>query len=82
MKFEDKRLLGIQLGSLLITEENEYLVIKKNDNYSVMNIKNVECVTFEVPLEHLEEMIIEDLREKIQEIIAPEHIKIVAQNII
>lgn len=29
MKFEDKRMLGIQLGSLLLTKENQYLVIKK-----------------------------------------------------
>lgn len=35
---------------------------------------------FEVPLEHIEEMVIEDLKETIQEIVAPEHIKLVAKN--
>lgn len=29
MKFEDKLMLGIQRGSLLITKENHYLVINK-----------------------------------------------------
>ncbi|MGW6151234.1 hypothetical protein ACWFN4_28275 [Bacillus mycoides] len=82
MKFEDKRMLGIQLGSLLLTKENQYLVIKKNENYSLINIDNLECILFEVPLEHVEEMIVEDLKETIQEIIAPEHIKLVAKNIL
>ncbi|HDR7964700.1 MULTISPECIES: hypothetical protein [Bacillus] len=82
MKFEDKRMLGIQLGSLVLTKENQYLVIKKNDNYSLVNINNLECVLFEVPLEHVEEMVIEDLKESIQEIVAPEHIKLVAKNIL
>ncbi|MDA2101259.1 MULTISPECIES: hypothetical protein [Bacillus] len=80
MKFEDKRMLGIQLGSLLLTKENQYLVIKKNENYSLVNINNLECMLFEVPLEHIEEMVIEDLKETIQEIVAPEHIKLVAKN--
>ncbi|MBY0600131.1 hypothetical protein [Bacillus bingmayongensis] len=78
MKFEDKRMLGIQLGSLLLTEENQYLVLKKNENYSLININNLKCMLFEVPLEHVEEMIVEDLKETIQDIIAPEHIKLVA----
>ncbi|MEJ9255855.1 hypothetical protein [Bacillus wiedmannii] len=82
MKFEDKRMLGIQLGSLLLTKENQYLVIKKNENYSLVNINNLECVLFEVPLEHVEEMVVEDLKETIQEIVAPEHIKLVAKNIL
>ncbi|HDR4863297.1 hypothetical protein COD10_28695 [Bacillus thuringiensis] len=82
MKFEDKRMLGIQLGSLLLTKEHQYLVIKKNENYSLVNINNLECVLFEVPLEHVEEMVIEDLKESIQEIVAPEHIKLVAKNIL
>ncbi|HHX7191724.1 hypothetical protein CN543_16375 [Bacillus toyonensis] len=80
MKFEDKRMLGIQLGSLLLTKENQYLVIKKNENYSLVNINNLECMLFEVPLEHIEEMVVEDLKESIQEIVAPEHIKLVAKN--
>ncbi|HFJ9473642.1 hypothetical protein COK00_16860 [Bacillus cereus] len=82
MKFEDKRMLGIQLGSLLLTKENQYLVIKKNENYSLVNINNLECMLFEVPLEHVEEMVVEDLKETIQEIVAPEHIKLVAKNIL
>ncbi|MED3526348.1 hypothetical protein [Bacillus thuringiensis] len=82
MKFEDKRMLGIQLGSLLLTKENQYLVIKKNENYSLVNINNLECMLFEVPLEHIEEMVIEDLKETIQETVAPEHIKLVAKNIL
>ncbi|MED1059686.1 hypothetical protein [Bacillus mycoides] len=82
MKFEDKRISEIKLGCLLLTEENQYLVIKKNEVYSLVNIKTVECTLFEVPLENLEEMIIEDLKETIQDIIAPEHIKIVAENIV
>ena len=82
MKFEDKRMLGIQLGSLLLTKENQYLVIKKNENYSLVNINNLECMLFEVLLEHVEEMVVEDLKETIQEIVAPEHIKLVAKNIL
>ncbi|MFF2341105.1 hypothetical protein [Bacillus mycoides] len=82
MKFEDKRMLGIQLGCLIMTEENQYLVIKKNEVYSLLNLKTVESVTFEVPLVNLEEMLFEDLKETIQDIIAPEHIKIVAKNIV
>ncbi|MGG0731332.1 hypothetical protein [Bacillus paramycoides] len=82
MKFEDKRMLGIQLGSLLLTKKNQYLVIKKNENYSLININSLECMLFEVPLEHVEEMVVEDLKETIQEIIAPEHIKLVAKNIL
>ncbi|MFJ7557533.1 hypothetical protein ACIQXZ_27470 [Bacillus thuringiensis] len=82
MKFEDKRVLGIQLGSLLLTKENQYLVIKKNENYSLVNINNLECMLFEVPLEHVKEMVVEDLKETIQEIVAPEHIKLVAKNIL
>ncbi|MEN1939410.1 hypothetical protein AAIE21_28950 [Paenibacillus sp. 102] len=82
MKFEDKRILGIQLGSVLLTENQQYLVVKKNDNYTLVNIENLECMPFEVPLKHLEEMIIEDLRESVQDIIAPEHIKIVTANIL
>ncbi|ABS22439.1 hypothetical protein ACRS6Y_16145 [Bacillus cytotoxicus] len=82
MKFDDQRLLGIRLGSLLITEENQYLVIKKKDHYSVLNIKTLECTPLEVSLEHIEEMLQEDLQEHIQEIIAPEHLKIVAKNIL
>ncbi|MED1569163.1 hypothetical protein [Bacillus paramycoides] len=82
MKFEDKRMLGIQLGSLLLTKKNQYLVIKKNENYSLININSLECMLFEVPLEHVEEMVVEDLKETIQEIVAPEHIKLVAKNIL
>ncbi|PGT52328.1 hypothetical protein COD86_16590 [Bacillus cereus] len=82
MKFEDKRILGIQLGSLLLTEDNQYLVIKKSESYMLVNIESLECVLFEVSLEHLEEMILEDLKETIQDIIVPEHIKIIAKNIL
>lgn len=82
MKFEDKRMLGIQRGSLLITKKNHYLVINKSKNYSLININNLECMRFEVPLGHVEEMVVEDLKETIQEIIAPEHIKLVAKNIL
>lgn len=42
----------------------------------------LECTPLEVSLEHLEEMLHEDLQESIKEIIAPEHLKIVAKNII
>ncbi|PES71903.1 hypothetical protein CN507_07415 [Bacillus cereus] len=82
MKFEDKRMLGIQLGCLIVTEENQYLVIKKNELYSLLNIKTVESLTFEAPLANIEDMLLEDLKETIQDIISPEHIKIVAKNII
>ncbi len=57
MKFDDRRLLGIRLGSLLITEENQYLVIKKKEHYSLLNIESLECTPLEVSLEHLEEML-------------------------
>ncbi|MGG0254304.1 hypothetical protein [Bacillus cereus] len=80
MKFEDKRILGIQLGSLLLTEDTQYLVVKKNEKYTLINMANLECTLFEVSLEHLEEMVQEDLKESIQDIIAPEHIKIIAVN--
>ncbi|PFR87570.1 hypothetical protein COK38_26150, partial [Bacillus cereus] len=42
MKFDDRRLLGVRLGSLLITEENQYLVIKKKEHYSLLNIDSLE----------------------------------------
>ncbi|MGE7693723.1 hypothetical protein ACQKNC_06325 [Lysinibacillus sp. NPDC094177] len=80
MKFEDQRNIGIRSGCILITEKSQYLVFKKIDNYSLLNIETVECLHFEVSLEHIEEMIIEDLKENIQSIIPPENIKIVAQN--
>ncbi|PEE40857.1 hypothetical protein [Bacillus pseudomycoides] len=82
MKFDDQRLLGVRLGSLLITEEKQYLVIKKKEQYSLLNIDTLECTPLEVSLEHLEEMLYEDFQESIKEIIAPEHLKIVAKNII
>ncbi|WP_243523318.1 hypothetical protein [Bacillus pseudomycoides] len=82
MKFDDQRLLGVRLGSLLITEEKQYLVIKKKEHYSLLNIDTLECTPLEVLLEHLEEMLHEDFQENIKEIIAPEHLKIVAKNII
>ena len=75
MKFDDQRLLGVRLGSVLVTEENQYLVIKKN-HYALLNIHNLECTHVEVQLEHLEEMLREDFQESITEIIAPEHIKL------
>ncbi|EEL50050.1 hypothetical protein bcere0022_26760 [Bacillus cereus Rock3-44] len=74
--------MGVRLGSLLITEENQYLVIKKKEHYSLLNIDSLECTPLEVSLEHLEEMLYEDFQESIKEIIAPEHLKIVAKNII
>ncbi|PGM89709.1 hypothetical protein [Bacillus cereus] len=80
MNFEDDRKLGIQLGCIVKTDNTQYLVFKKNENYSLLNIKTVECINLEVPLEHLEEMILEDLKEDIQSIIPPENIKVVAQN--
>jgi len=82
MKFDDQRLLGVRLGSVLVIEENQYLVIKKKDHYALLNIHNLECTHVEVQLEHLEEMLREDFQESITEIIAPEHIKIVAKNVI
>ncbi|PFN48082.1 hypothetical protein COJ58_25200 [Bacillus thuringiensis] len=80
MTFEDNRKLGFQQGCIVITDQSQYLVVKKNENYSLLNITNAECINFEVSLEHLEEMIQVDLKEKVQHIIPPENIKIVAQN--
>ncbi|MEB2299432.1 hypothetical protein [Lysinibacillus xylanilyticus] len=80
MKFEDQRNIDIRLGCILITEKSQYLVFKKLDNYSLLNIETVESLHFEVSLEHIEEMITEDLKENIQSVIPPENIKIVAQN--
>ncbi|WP_410983176.1 hypothetical protein [Bacillus cereus] len=82
MKFDDQRLLGVRLGSLLITEESKYLVIKKKEHYSLLNIDTLECAPLEVSLEHLEEMLHEDFQENIKEMIAPEHLKIVEKNIV
>ncbi|EOO25560.1 hypothetical protein IIU_06105 [Bacillus cereus VD133] len=82
MKFEDKRILGIQLGCLLITEKNQYLVIRKDEHYSLLDIKDTACVAFGVSIEHLDDILRKDLKERVQEIIAPEHIKIVAKNTI
>ena len=82
VKFDDQRLLGVRLGSVLVTEENQYLVIKKKDHYALLNIHNLECTHVEVQLEHIEELLREDFQESITEIIAPEHIKIVAKNVI
>ena len=82
VKFDDQRLLGIRLGSVLITEENQYLVINKKDHYALLNIHNLECTHVEVQLEHIEELLHEDFQERITEIIAPEHIKIVVKNVI
>ncbi|PFQ43728.1 hypothetical protein COK05_20205 [Bacillus cereus] len=80
MTFEDNRKLGIQQGCIVITDQSQYLVVKKNENYSLLNIATAECINFEVSLEHLEEMVQVDLKEKIQDIIPPENIKIVSQN--
>ncbi|MCU4785074.1 hypothetical protein OCF11_11505 [Bacillus cereus] len=80
MTFEDNRNLDIQQGCIVITDHSQYLVVKKSENYSLLNIATVECINFEVPLEHLEEMVQVDLKEKIQDIIPPENIKVVAQN--
>ncbi|PFO76627.1 hypothetical protein COJ86_00155 [Bacillus cereus] len=80
MTFEDNRQLGIQQGCIVTTDQSQYLVVKKNENYSLLNIETMECINFEVSLEHLEEMVQIDLKEKIQDIIPPENIKIVAQN--
>ncbi|AKR13047.1 hypothetical protein [Bacillus thuringiensis] len=65
MTFEDNRKLGIQQGCIVITEQSRYLVVKKNENYSLLNIANAEYINFEVSLEHLEEMLQIDLKEKI-----------------
>ncbi len=80
MTFEDNRKLGIQQGCIVITDQSQYLVVKKNENYSLLSIATAECINFEVSLEHLEEMVQVDLKEKIRDIIPPENIKIVAQN--
>ncbi|WP_100619111.1 hypothetical protein [Bacillus cereus] len=80
MTFEDNRKLGFQQGCIVITDQSQYLVVKKNENYSLLNITTAECINFEVSLEHLEEMVQVDLKEEIQDIIPPENIKIVAQN--
>ncbi|MGG0262306.1 hypothetical protein ABEY48_14900 [Bacillus mycoides] len=80
MTFEDNRKLGIQQGCIVITDQSQYIVVKKNENYSLLSIATAECINFEVSLEHLEEMVQVDLKEKIQDIIPPESIKIVAQN--
>lgn len=80
MTFEDNRKLGIQQGCIVITDQSQYLVVKKNENYSLLSIATAECINFEVSLEHLEEMVQVDLKEEIQDIIPPENIKIVAQN--
>ncbi|MEK4745642.1 MULTISPECIES: hypothetical protein [unclassified Bacillus (in: firmicutes)] len=65
---------------MVITDQSQYLVVKKNENYSLLNIATAECINFEVSLGHLEEMVQVDLKEKFQDIIPPENIKIVAQN--
>jgi hypothetical protein len=80
MTFEDNRKLGIQQGCIVITDQSKYLVVKKNENYSLLSIATAECINFEVSLEHLEEITQVDLKEKIRDIIPPENIKIVAQN--
>ncbi|MCU7663953.1 hypothetical protein [Bacillus thuringiensis] len=80
MTFEDNRKLGIQQGCIVITDQSQYLVVKRNENYSLLIIPTAECINFEVSLEHLEEMVQVDLKEKIQDIIPPENIKIAAQN--
>lgn len=82
MKFEDNRVLGIQLGALLVTEHYRYLVIKKNDHYSLLNIETMECSILEVALEHIEEVMAEDLQETVKQIIPAEHLKLVAKNIV
>ncbi|MEB9166274.1 hypothetical protein P4H78_30885 [Bacillus cereus] len=68
MTFEDDRKLGIQQGCIVITDQSQYLVVKKNENYSLLSIASAECINFEVSLEHLEEMVQVDLKEKIQDI--------------
>ncbi|EJS58173.1 hypothetical protein BW899_11145 [Bacillus mycoides] len=80
MNFEDNRKLGIQLGCIVKTDTTQYLVFKKNENYSLLNIETVECTNFEVSLDNIEEMIQIDFKETIQDIIPPENIKILAQN--
>ncbi|MEI4802855.1 MULTISPECIES: hypothetical protein [unclassified Bacillus (in: firmicutes)] len=82
MKFEDNRLSGIQLGALLVTEDHRYLVIKKNDHYSLLNVETMECSILEVALEHIEEVMAEDLQETVKQIIPAEHLKLVAKNIV
>jgi len=62
------------------TDTTQYLVLKNNENYSVLNIGTVECSNFEVSLDNIEEMIQIDFKETIQDIIPPENINIVAQN--
>ncbi|MEH6888261.1 hypothetical protein V7024_00565 [Bacillus sp. JJ864] len=62
------------------TDTTQYLVFKKNKNYSLLNIKTVECANFEVSLDNIEEMIQIDFKETIQDIIPLENIKIVTQN--
>ncbi|MBZ4220987.1 hypothetical protein LAE98_02420 [Bacillus wiedmannii] len=57
MKFDDQRLLGVRLGSVIVTEENQYLVIKKKDHYALLNIHDLECTHVEVQLENIEELL-------------------------
>lgn len=80
MNFEDNRKLGIQLGCIVKTDTTQYLVFKKNENYSLLNIETVECTNFEVSLDNIEEVIQIDFKETIQNIIPPENIKVVAQS--
>lgn len=82
MKFEDTRMLGIRLGSLIVTENHHFLVIKKNEHYSLLNVNTMECSIVEVSLEHIREVLAEDFGEKIVEIIPPEHLKIIAKNVV
>ncbi|MRR42793.1 hypothetical protein EKU32_17380, partial [Bacillus anthracis] len=63
MKFDDQRLLGVRLGSVLVTEENQDVVIKKKDHYALLTIHTLEYTNVEVKLEHNEEMLHEDLQE-------------------
>jgi hypothetical protein len=64
MTFEDNRTLGIQQGCIVITDQSQYLVVKKNENYSLLSIATAECINFEVSLEHLEEMVQVDFKRK------------------
>ncbi|MFD3445864.1 hypothetical protein ACFDTO_14815 [Microbacteriaceae bacterium 4G12] len=82
MKFEDQRLLGIRLGALIATEENKYLVIERNEHYCLLDIHTARCVTLDVSLEHIPTIIHEDLQEQIKDIIPPENLKIIAQNVV
>ncbi|MFD3449021.1 hypothetical protein ACFDTO_31110 [Microbacteriaceae bacterium 4G12] len=82
IKFEDNRVSGIQLGALLVKEDHRYLVIKKNDPYSLLNIETMECSILEVALEHIEEVMAEDLQEIVKQIIPAKHLKLVAKNIV